>query len=182
MKQDKKYEVQVIERDDLIAAKYFIQGMKQADIAKEFKLTQAGVSCIVQKYKKDEALRKKLVTEFEKDYSLEARRKAGQLMDKVNPEDHPKSKLVMDSAILMDKARLIDSTASKQVDIRIMIQHLAEGEQQLATIYKRMGRELPINVTPYDPLDHLTTQGSERPGRPQALLEPVPDGDEEESD
>ena len=143
-----------LSREQLIATRYFIEGVKQREIAKELGIDQSRVSRIITQFKQNEASKNSIIRLWEKDYSLEARRLASQLLDKVDPNDHPKSKLVVDSAILVDKARTIDGEASHVIDVRSLNVDLGTIMADLEAVNRRLGldqpddEEKPIDITP----------------------------------
>ncbi len=140
-----------LKRNDSICYAYFIEGKSQVEIAKEIGISQSMVSHVVRDFKKDDDRRIKLLDRLEKEYSFDARKLAKDLISQVDPATHPKSKLVMDSAILIDKARLIDGEADKTVDINITIQKLEDNEVRIKEIYSQLGRD-PDLIT-LDPED-----------------------------
>ena len=103
------------ERDDLIAFLHIFKKTPQDEIANQFNVSQQLVSKIVCKYLEEEEYTKRVVRKWEKEYLGLAGQKATELVKKVDADKHPKSKLVVDSATLVDKMRLIMGASTANI-------------------------------------------------------------------
>ena len=74
-----------------------------------------------------------------KEYTLTSRRLALDLIRQVDPKDHPKSKLVVDSAILVDKAREIDGPKEQTFDYSQAMQTYESIKIERITLERKMG-------------------------------------------
>ncbi|HDZ25490.1 hypothetical protein LCGC14_0642940 [marine sediment metagenome] len=103
------------ERDNQIAYLYFFAGLNQTQIAKQYDLTKQAISLIINKVKNSGDSKNRLVSTWEKEYTILSRGKALQMVKQIEPANHPKSKLALDASILVDKARLIDGESTQNV-------------------------------------------------------------------
>ena len=103
------------ERDNQIAYLYFFGGLNQPQIAERYGLTKQAISLIIKKVKDAGDSKNRLVSVWEKEYTILSRSKALQMVKQIDPSSHPKSKLALDASILVDKARLIDGESTSNV-------------------------------------------------------------------
>ena len=127
------------DRNRLIVYQYLFEGKKQIDIAREFDLTQGSISQIIQKVVNDERIKHRLISLWEKEYAVEARKKALELVRRIDPENHPPSKRAVDSGILVDKARLIDGETTENIGYADFTRRIAEIDQEIEALEAELG-------------------------------------------
>jgi len=114
--------------NDMIACQYLLLGRNQYEIAKDYGISQATVSRIIDKYRCDERLQKKMNFIWNKKTSQEARKKALAVIEGIEPDNVPAQSKAMSAGILIDKARLLDgetvvSDAQANIQINVINYH-----------------------------------------------------------
>jgi len=104
-----------ISRNEQMLFDYVFRGKKQVDIAKEYGLERSSVSRAIATVINDKEIQARLHKQWEKRYLTVAKSKALQLVEAVDPQDHPATKRVVDSATLVDKTRLLEDKSTENI-------------------------------------------------------------------
>ena len=135
-------EMAVPERDDLIFYLYFIKGVKQTVIAEHYNLAQPTISEIITKYKQNPTFKDRAIQVWEKDISIECRRKAAATVNSIDPEKIPEGSKAQTAGILIDKARLIDNESTQNVAYADMSRELKDIEDEEAALERQLGTKI----------------------------------------
>ena len=114
------------ERNDQIFYLYFIKSARQIDLSKHYGISQPIISRIISEYKNNPTFKDRAISVWEKDISIEARRKASQLVVSINPDNMPDGSKAMSAGILIDKARLIDDESTQNIAYADMSRELKD--------------------------------------------------------
>ena len=58
---------------------------------------------------------------------------------KRDPKKHPRSKLAIDSGILVDKARLLDGESTENISVHVVTERIESRKKRLEELYKEVG-------------------------------------------
>jgi len=111
----------VVTDNDRMAFLSLFRGVRQVDIAKQFGVHQSRVSQIVQAYRDNERLHKRVNKLWGNNTSIEARKQALDIIDSIKPDKVPPQSKAMSAGILIDKARLLDGETIEQGDVNIQV-------------------------------------------------------------
>ncbi|MDY6856356.1 MAG: hypothetical protein SWO11_16985 [Thermodesulfobacteriota bacterium] len=112
--------------------------MTQSAIAKRFGIAHQLVSKIIAKNRYNEKTELDVAEIWEKEFARIAKGKALELVREVDPKDHPKTKLVLDASILVDKSRLIDGQTTENIGVAI---ESSERRKELKNIAREIARK-----------------------------------------
>ena len=130
------------ERNYLILYFYMIRGYNQQVIATAFHIKQSTVSHIVNELKQDKHIKSQLVDVWQKDISVEMRRKASQVVESINSDNLPDSSKAMTAGILIDKSRLIDGEHTQS--IAVLHADLKDLDREIESLERALGSDYQI--------------------------------------
>jgi hypothetical protein len=82
---------------------------------------------------------------WEKGYTSLAMRKSLALLRAVDPDTHPDSKLVVDSATLVDKIRLIKGLPTENISFSDKAKSASETDEEIARLKAELGLDEAAN-------------------------------------
>ena len=117
---------------------YLIKGYQQSEIAKLLGCSQSNVSLYICKFKANPEIKKRLVSVWEKDISIELRRKSGAILQSINESKMVEGSKAQSIGILIDKARLIDGESTENIAYADFTRELKDIEQEEAALAARL--------------------------------------------
>lgn len=127
------------ERDDQIFYLYLVKGVKQIDLAKHYGLVQSRISAIIDKYKQNQNYKDRAISVWEKDISIQCRRKASQIVDSIKPDGMPDGSKAQSAGILIDKARLIDKEVGQIIAYADITREIKDLEAEEVELDRQLG-------------------------------------------
>jgi hypothetical protein len=127
-----------IDTTEKMAYLYLVKGYSQPEISTVFNCSPQNVSLHICKFKANPEIKKRLVSVWEKDISIDMRRKAAQINESIDPAKMVEGSKAMSLAVLIDKSRLIDGESTENIAYADFTRELRDIEQEEAALAARL--------------------------------------------
>ena len=117
---------------------YLIKCWQQPKIATTLGLSQQTISNYFCKFKQSPELKKRMVDVWQKDITVELRRKSGEILQSIDSKKMVEGSKAQSIGILIDKARLIDGESTANIAYADFSRELADIEQEERALAARL--------------------------------------------